>query len=544
MNDPILSYDTKNERLQLMFEDWTIPQISSIQQMLICWYRRNTTLYAAPIKLAKQELLELLPDTKLDESMHHLDAYAGNIQAIADDRLFTEQIEPTNLLYVRDKAILMAAPGLGKTIVAIVALRERSHSIAVIIAPLSSLDSWRKELEVWYTPYDKQLVTAVDVWRTLPDSFKFKPFVDRQVLIMSPQVMTKLVESNRLDEFFNDDKEADQVLILDETFLYKNRKANRQNAAGDLASYFDTVWMLSGMPVSRFSDDLYAQLRILYPATFRSYWKFAGRYCLLEQSQWGTKIAGDKPGAIEKIKDDLSDILIDCDYPDHIPDWEPRVIDCQMTDQQEKIYSELKKQLEIKAETLGRDKPLTLKTILTLSGRLLQVASNPLLLDGFDTSGKWDRLYDILQCEQGPVVLWTTYIRTSQELQQRLALRGYRVALLTGSTKAEDRQPIVDTFQAGKLDVLIANPGVGRYTFSLTACRTMIYLERWFDREAHYQSLFRVRRITTKVGVKVIYLLSTYADGKPTIDGFVHKLLVDNVRSTQKLTIGKLISSI
>lgn len=544
MNDPILSYDTENERLQLDFDDWTIAQISSIQQMLICWGRRGTSLYSVPVKLAKQELLEVLPNTVLDASVLDLDIYAGNGQAISDPNLFMEQVEPTNLLYSRDNAILMAAPGLGKTIMAIVALRERYHHLAVIVAPLSSLDSWRKELEVWYCGHEDQLIKDVQIWRKLPDNFKYNEFVDRQVIVMSPQTMVKLVESNRLDELLDDENKADQILILDETFLYKNRKANRQNAASDLASYFGVKWMLSGMPVSRFSDDLFAQLKILFPSVFRSYWKFAARYCLLEQSQWGTKIVADKPGAIERLKSDLSDILIDCDYPEHIPDWTPHVIDCPMTDFQEKIYATLKKELAVKAEVLGSDKPLTLKTILSLTGRLLQVASNPLLLRGADESGKWDRLYEVLVQNEGPFLLWVNYIDTAEILRHRLAMRGYRVAKLVGETKSEDRQSVVDAFQRGEIDVLLIHPGVGKYSHTLTACRTSIYLERSFNGEDFYQSLFRVRRIVSKHSVKVLYMLSVHPDGSQTIDGIVHKILLDRGKNAQKLTVGQLIGSI
>lgn len=544
MNDPILSYDTENERLQLDFDDWTIPQISSIQQMLICWYRRGTSLYSVPVKLAKQELLEVLPSTKIDKSMLFFDIPNVNVQAINDPRLFEEQIEPTNLLYIRDNAILMAAPGLGKTIMAIVALRERYHHLAVIVAPLSSLDSWRKELDVWYCQHNDQLTKDVQVWRKLPDSFELKEWIDRQVIVMSPQVMVKLVESSLLDELLDDESKHDQILILDETFLYKNRKANRQNAASDLASYFGVKWMLSGMPVSRFSDDLFAQLKILYPSVFRSYWKFTDRYCLLEQNQWGTKIVGDKSGAIEKIKDDLSDILIDCDYPEHIPDWKPEVIDCHMTDQQEAIYSELKNKLMVKAATMGADKPLTLKTILSLTGRLLQIASNPLLLHGADTSGKWDRLYDVLEQNEGPFLLWVNYIDTAEILQHRLSLRGYRVAKLVGETKSEDRQGIVDSFQRGEIDILLIHPGVGKYSHTLTTCRTSIYLERSFNGEDFYQSLFRVRRIVSKHSVKIVYMLAVHPDGKQTIDGVVHKILLDRGKNAQRLTVGQLIGSI
>lgn len=549
MNDPILSYDTNTQRLILSFEDWTNQQITAVQQMLLCWAKRGSHLQAWPIKLAKVEVLELFPNTRLDASMLDFETDQAILYDMGqtdafDPNLFNEQIQPTKLLYLRENAILTAAPGLGKTIMALVALRKRFHTLAVVVAPLSSLDSWAKEAKKWYQPYqeNKQLTVDIQVWRKLPNSWQPSTVIDVQMLIMSPQVVKAMAD--RFDEFFNEADRHDQILILDESFLYKNRKAQRKNAAGDLASYFGIRWLLSGMPVSRFIDDLYAQLNILYPAIFKNYWKFVDRYCMVNHTQWGTSVVADKPGALERIQADFSDILISCEYPENIPGWEPQIINCPMEYAQQAIYTELKEALIVKAATLGSDKPLTLKTLLTLTGRLLQVASNPLLVDGFDDSGKWTKLVDVLQQNELPALVWINYIKTGEVLQERLSKLGYTVALLTGAVKSADRQAIVDAFQAGKIDILIIHPGVGKYSHTLTACKTAIYLERSFDGEAYYQSLYRVRRIVSKHAVKVVYLLSTYQDGKMTIDQVVHKILLERSQKAQKLTIGQLISQI
>jgi len=551
MNTPILSYDADKERLKLTFPEWDQDSVAAIQQMLLCWYRRGTSLYSFPVALAKIEAMEILKEITIDPSVKEFDMEQSTLQwtgtdGIEDSTLFPDQVIPTNLLYKRDKAIVTAAPGTGKTIMSAVALRERYHKLAVVVAPLSSLASWEHELKIWYT--DPLLGRDIDVevitWRKLPDSFYFSSIYDQRVILISPQVMHALVEQGRVDELLGDNRPYDQILILDESYLYKNRKADRQDDASSLASNFRTVWLLSGMPVSRFNDDLFAQLHILFPSVFRSYWKFASRYCLLKDTVWGIDVVNDLPYAARRIKGDFNDILIECSFPETVPDWLPVEIPCQMTDRQEKIYENLRDKLIVDAGTLGALKPLALKTILSLSGRLLQVASNPLLVEGVDSSGKWERLLELVPRNELPALIWINYIKTGEVLLERLKALGYRVSLLAGNCKPKDRKTMVDSFQAGELDLLIIHPAVGKYSHTLTAAKTAYYLERNFDREAYYQSLFRVRRIISKHACKIVYLLSTYQTGKQTIDHVVHRLLLESSRKAQKLTVGKLIGSI
>jgi SNF2 family DNA or RNA helicase len=550
MDTPILSYDPVKERLQLDLPGWTVDQVKAINEKLVCWYRRDVTLYSIAVRLARNEVVELFSDVILADSMGTFEMERGaldwtGVDMIAEQALKKEQIIPANLLQTRNNAILTAAPGLGKTVIAAVALRERAHRLVVVVAPLSSLDSWETHLQKWYAkPLSSKYAVEIRVWRKPPATYHFSSSVDRQVLILSPTVMIELVNTGQVEELLGEGNKLGQVLILDESFLYKNRDAKRMQAAGTFAQYFGVRWMLSGMPVAKFNDDLYAQLYILFPGVFRSYWKFAARYCLLENSQWGTKIVGDSYDSTRRIKHDLSDIVIECDYPEDIPDWQPETVYCPMDNQQTEVYNQLRDELIVDAALLGLDKPLALKTILTLSGRLLQVASNPLLIGGLDGSGKWATLLQLLPQNPLPALVWINYIQTGNILYTRLQALGYRVAKLTGEVKPRDRQRVVDAFQAGDLDILLIHPGVGKYSHTLTAAKTSYYLERNFDREANYQSLFRVRRIISTHSCKLIYLLSTQPNGKPTIDQIVHNLLVSSSKKAQLLTVGKFIGSL
>jgi SNF2 family DNA or RNA helicase len=178
--------------------------------------------------------------------------------------------------------------------------------------------------------------------------------------------------------------------------------------------------------------------------------------------------------------------------------------------------------------------------VLTQMLRLVQIASNPVLLGGSDDSNKWKAVGEMLEYEQLPAIVWTAFKKTAEMLEQRLGER-YRVATLTGDTPEEQRQDIINRFQNGSLDILIAHPGVGKYGFTMTAARTAIYLERGYNGDDYYQSLHRIRRIGTTVSPHVIHLISARPNGVAggaTIDNVIDKVLTYKRDNSMKLTTG------
>lgn len=549
MNNPILFYT--ETKLVLKFPGWSRSQTQAVREMLICWTRKgDNTLIAEPIRLAYIEAKETLPKLEEDESVElfkmHLHQILKPIGGAEVPGLFEVQKQPTRMLFDRDKALLTAAPGLGKTIMLCAAASRVQPQALVIVCPSSLVDNWRIELEKWWLA-EERIISArvkVDIWRQLPPQAPCWGKYDHYVVITTPDTVRILHKKKLLFPYLEEVEELPSLLILDESYLYKNRKAARSQAVEELATLFRKCWQDSGMPISKFNDDLFFQLKILYPATFRGYWKFVERYCLLEKSHWGTKIVGDRLPP-EKLKEDLADILIECQYPEGIPDWQPQIVKCRMGDYQDKIYNDLKEKLIVEAEVLGLDTPLTVKNLISLTSRLLQVVSNTHLVNGDDCSCKEDMLLEMLAEKPVPSLVWVNYIRTAKELQLKLKkLPWIKSGILMGATPPAERQRLVEGFQEGKYNLLIMHPGVGKYGHTLTVARTAYYLERNFDREGFYQTLFRGRRITSEHPIELIYLIATYKDGRSTLDQLVHNLLVLSSKNAQILTAGELIGKL
>jgi len=543
--------------LELEFPGWSRAMMDATRENLICWKRRRGSdekLWSPPMMLAMWEAKETYPRLQVSPQNRE------KLRLLALDRIEVSpgtpsfkslkpvQIEPTSKLWRRSKAILTAAPGLGKTVMALVALSERHVDLLVVIVPLTSFDGWAEEIAKWLLPS----LSRYDFWMWRERS-QVKPLDDRDkplVVLTTPSVITGITDMQSeygegLGSVFMDATQIDSFLILDESFLYQNRKSGRTEDMTELSCNFANIWMLSGMPISTANDDLFSQLKILYPTVFSSYWKFAKRYCLIESNFWGTKIVGNKLDSEEILRRDLEDIVISCEYPENVPGWIVRSEPCPMTPRQEEIYVSAKEKLAVDAKTLGSEKPLGIKKLIALTTRLLQIASNPLTLKGVDESGKWDRLLELLGSGPQPALIWVKYRITAKEIARKIGYQYplYRVASVTGTTKPTERYQHVKSFQEGKLDVLILNDSVGKYSLTLTAARVAYYLERNFDGEAYYQSLYRARRITSPHPVEIVHLLSTYSSGDPTIDQVVHNTLLDRSQNAQRLTIGQLIGS-
>jgi len=177
--------------------------------------------------------------------------------------------------------------------------------------------------------------------------------------------------------------------------------------------------------------------------------------------------------------------------------------------------------------------------------RLMQFASNPLLLGGPDDGAKWKAVEELLELEEKPAIIWTHFIPTSREMYKKLSSK-YSCAVMTGDTSIEERDRIVNSFQRGEIDILIAHPAVGKFGLTLTRARTAIYMERDFNGDDYYQSLYRIRRIGTTSSPHVIHLVAVRPDGKEgnTIDNVVDMVLDYRKNSSIEITKGNNISVI
>jgi superfamily II DNA or RNA helicase len=314
----------------------------------------------------------------------------------------------------RKRALLALAPGLGKTLCAVMGAEQIKASRILVISPLTLMRNWRAEIKKWSGNNSA-------IWYKDPAKWE-RP---------EKWVITNYDTAIRHIMLLRDC--AFDVIVVDESVLVKNRKAKRSNKVDMITDGVENVWLLSGSPTTKFYDDLYQQLYILNHRRFPSYWRFAETYCVIERNQWGTAIINNVRNADILLKHDLEDIYFARTQGQvlDLPDWIFDNYEVPMSDLQYKLYLEM--ELIFKA-TLPEGDEILAPNVLAQLIRLVQFASNPMLVGGPDISTKWDSVSELLEYENKPALIWTSFKRTAEYMQDKLS-KHYRVRALTGDTK-------------------------------------------------------------------------------------------------------------
>jgi len=84
--------------------------------------------------------------------------------------------------------------------------------------------------------------------------------------------------------------------IVDEAHRLRGRTSQQYAGAREVAARVPQVFLLTATPVYNQPNDLFAQLALLDPKRFSSYWTFIDTYMAVHQTPWGPRILGLKKG--------------------------------------------------------------------------------------------------------------------------------------------------------------------------------------------------------------------------------------------------------
>ena len=115
------------------------------------------------------------------------------------------------------------------------------------------------------------------------------------------------------------------------------------------------------------------------------------------------------------------------------------------------------------------------------------------------------------------VVVWASFVRTIQRMQDELKKRGYDSFTVTGKVPQDEeadpndnREKRIEDFKTTDTNVLVANPASCAESISLHKhCQKALYLDRNFNGAQYMQSLARIHRVGMgKIHPKYLMLLS------------------------------------
>lgn len=337
--------------------------------------------------------------------------------------------------------ILADDMGLGKTLSALVAARAMAkiHGCPVfVICPASLKDNWLREAA--------KAGAAIEVfsWAKMP----------------------KALESQKY------------LVIADEAHYAQNENSKRTKELKALADNENCLgtWLLTGTPIKNGRPiNLFPLLQITQHPLAADPWEFQKYYCNAHHKAIGSKSIWDNTGAahLDELSKKTEDVILrrkkaEClDLPPKLRSLVPILLEGeagknyrQEIDRYISDYREREKRGELKE---GAEALVTINALRKI-GSLYKV---PAAIE-----------YTAELLEQGQaVVIFTEYLESAKGLYTALS----QIApceLLTGETKQEDRQAIVDRFQSGTSKIFIGTIKAGGVGLTLTASNQVILIDR------------------------------------------------------------------
>jgi len=441
--------------------------------------------------------------------------------------------------WAADYYALFMEMGTGKSKVAIDTIgalyKSKRISAALILAPKGVYDNWVKGEIPTHLPDDIERMVV----RWTPSTAKkfqedmkelvYGEFDGLKVFVMNVEALST-PRGTKVAYFFLKEN-PDNIMVVDESTTIKNRKATRTKNIMMLAKDATYKRILTGSPVTKSPMDLYSQCMFLSPEAlgFSSYYAFQNRYALVQKRKMGTRAFQEIVGyrRLDELNlklDRFSNRILKEQCLD-LPDKMYIRRDVELTDEQKRVYKQMKKLALAKLEN---GELATTASVLTQIMRLQQICCGHLQPDEGEIQAlDNNRLRELLEITdelQGKAIIWATYTHDIQQVANALRDRFGPEAVATyyGATPQDERQEIVERFQEkdGPLRFFVGQPKTGGYGITLTAANTVIYYSNSYDLEIRLQSEDRAHRIGQSRKVTYIDLVSP-----DTIDEKVLKAL-------------------
>jgi len=399
--------------------------------------------------------------------------------------------------------ILADDMGLGKTVQTIAHILTekeagRLTSPALVIAPTSLMTNWMEEA-ARFAPSLKVLLLQGKERMELFDQ------IDSADIVLTTYALLPRDEEKLREHQYH-------LAILDESHYIKNTRSKAAQTAGSLNARHRLC--LSGTPLENHLGELWSQFHFLLPGllgdekTFNSQFRHpierqddAVRRTLLNRRI--------KPFLLRRTKDNVAKEL---------PEKTEMIRRIEISGPQRDLYETVRLAMdkkvreEIDRKGVARSQIVILEALL----KLRQVCCDPRLVKAMpgkkNTAAVSAKLTDLMQMvedllqEGRKILVFSQFTSMLFLIEEELAARGIRYALLTGETR--DRSAQVAAFQQGAVPIFLISLKAGGVGLNLTAADTVIHYDPWWNPAAENQATDRAWRIGQDKPVFVYKLIA------------------------------------
>lgn len=362
-----------------------------------------------------------------------------------------------NYIKTHPVSALFLDMGLGKTVITLTAIRdlmldELLVTKTLVIAPLRvARDTWPAETRKWDHLNDLDISVIVGDLRVR------KSAVSKSALIYiinreNIKWLVEYYEKNGIRWDFD-------CVVIDELSSFKNYHSQRFKWLRKMRPFVKRWIGLTGTPSSNGLMDLWAEIGILDGG--QRLGRFIGRYrdAYFKPSSMNPNTGvvysyAPREGAEQQIYDRISDITISMKALDYLEMPECVYVnhEVQMSDQEKKLYDQLKSDLIIPLE----DGDIDAANAAALSNKLLQLSNGAV----YDENGivrvvhkrKLEMLEDMIEAANGqPVLIAYWFKHDHQRIMEHLTACGYSPRDIRESEDIKD-------WNTGKMAVALIHP--------------------------------------------------------------------------------------
>ena len=414
--------------------------------------------------------------------------------------LYPHQDEGIEYLRKNKKGFLTHDMGLGKTIMALMALP--SATAALVVCPASLKGNWEREVKAWRPDLTPVILNGTG-------SFRW-PCLG-EIVIVNYELFPKVGEASYLTWEVN--------AIVDEAHYLKKRKSQRsqkwRSISRDILEAGGSTWGMTGTPLVTTPYDLYGCLDSfgLLKQGYGSYNNFVsvwggytGRYGL----EWNPNRINEKLAQEGLAKCSFGRKRIDV-----------------LPDLPSKRWTEIEVKLPKGCGAIDRDSMDELEAWANggptpVAGKIAEARKKLAITKGKKALPFIDEL---IQGGGGPIVVFSAHRAPVLELGKY-----DRCASITGSTSSEERTEIVQKFQDGELDILAGTIGAMSVGLTLTKSCRMVFIDLPWSNSEIAQAEDRICRIGQKNACEYFLITSN-----SEVDQIIHKSITRKTKMTDNV---------
>lgn len=357
----------------------------------------------------------------------------------------------------------------------------KEHRASLVVVPSSLVYNWAAEIRR-FAPSLKAHIHVGHLRSFDPIIFK-----KNHILITTYGLLRNDAEFLSKQEF--------EYIILDESQTIKNPTSKIAKAVGTLNTKHRLA--LTGTPIENSLSDLWSQMNFLNKGLLGSYTFFKSEFVTpIEKNNDENKKNKLKklvyPFILRRTKEEVAKEL---------PPVSEQILVCEMTEEQESLYDEVKSQYrnfilnELEDPLQAKNRFLVLKGLTEL--RL--IANHPKIYDEnlTEESGKFkeitERLIEIQEAQHN-ILVFSQFTRHLNLLEKLLIEKKLEYSMLTGATT--NRQKAVEKFTKNdSCNIFLISLKAGGVGLNLTKADYVFLLDPWWNPFAEKQAIDRAHRI-------------------------------------------------